>query len=378
MDHLYSYPGEILENIRAQKAWMADPKYFKKVQVCPSASIKMLMHGQQGVEKGIRKAGKPIEVMGLLMGRPDVDNPHNLIITDAFPLPIEGFETRVVADDDNVTNYMIELGESMEITRHERFCGWYHTHPFDLDGTSHCFLSNTDITTQLQWQRGEDPHGNPWLAIVIDPLLSIARGAPEMMAFRVYPPEYTAPADETPNGQIIRDDHKRIEMWGACWNRYYKLEIEYFMSSMTAGTLNALRNKFLWYNPLCTTDASASASATAGIANVSRLIRNVAPRRYGSSGGGGYEEEDPEATGTGGGATASKEKPLKAASTAANAVAAEHTCRMCSLLTKQALFGLQGGAGICMEDLTALQASMLSDSRDMHAAHQQGVPAMEV
>ena len=51
------------------------------------------------------------------------------------------------------------LGESNEKSRKEKFCGWYHTHPFDVDENSHCFLSNTDITTQLQWQRGEDPHG---------------------------------------------------------------------------------------------------------------------------------------------------------------------------------------------------------------------------
>ena len=56
------------------------------------------------------------------------------------------------------------------VSRKERFCGWYHTHPFDLDVNSHCYLSSTDISTQLLWQRNEDPHGNPFLAIVIDPL----------------------------------------------------------------------------------------------------------------------------------------------------------------------------------------------------------------
>lgn len=38
--------------------------------------------------------------------------------------------------------------------------GWYHSHPFDVDEQhSHCYLSNTDLSTQLQWQRAEDPHG---------------------------------------------------------------------------------------------------------------------------------------------------------------------------------------------------------------------------
>ena len=53
--------------------------------------------------------------------------------------------------------------------------GWYHSHPFDVGINSHCFLSQTDLTTQLQWQRAEDPHGNPFLAVVIDPLRSLGQ-----------------------------------------------------------------------------------------------------------------------------------------------------------------------------------------------------------
>ena len=34
-----------------------------------------------------------------------------------FPLPIEGFETRVVADDEQVIQYMIELSELLEQVR---------------------------------------------------------------------------------------------------------------------------------------------------------------------------------------------------------------------------------------------------------------------
>lgn len=328
MDRLYTYPHELLENIRKQKPWMTDPKYFKKVKICPSASIKMLTHGQQGVEKGIRKSGKPIEVMGLLMGRPDVEDVHSLIITDAFPLPIEGFETRVVADDNNVMNYMIDLGEAMELTRHERFCGWYHTHPFDLDGTSHCFLSNTDITTQLQWQRGEDPHGNPWLAIVIDPLYSLAKQNPEIMAFRVYPPEYSAPVDETPNGQIVKDDQKRVAQWGACWNRYYKLDVEYFMSSMTNGTLNALRNQFLWYNCLC---APTSSSPKKGaLDRVIQQVTNLKRYPYETGDVNSLLDATPEST--------SKERGVRGVVRPVQSIASEQCCNLNLHFIKHALF----------------------------------------
>lgn len=149
-DYLYAVDDGKLEATRSKKAWMANPKYFKRAKISPSATIKMIVHGQSGVEKGIKKNGKPIEVMGLLVGRPDTEDPNCMIISDAQPLPIEGFETRVIADDESTINYMIELSEMIEMTRKERFCGWYHTHPFDVDVQSHCFLSNTDISTQLQ------------------------------------------------------------------------------------------------------------------------------------------------------------------------------------------------------------------------------------
>lgn len=249
---LYSFDESKMEQIRTQKPWMTDPKYFKRVLLSPSATIKMMYHGQSGVDKGFSKGGKPIEVMGMLLGRPDTQDPQCIIITDAQPLPIEGFETRVVADDESVANYMIELGESNESTRLERFCGWYHTHPFDIDTgiSSNCFLSSTDISTQLQWQRSEDPHGNPWLAIVIDPLRSSAKGRPELAAFRVYPPDFSAPPNETPDGLVETNDKTRVERWGVAWNRYYQLETHFFLSALAQSTLSLLKNKFLWQNTL--------------------------------------------------------------------------------------------------------------------------------
>jgi COP9 signalosome complex subunit 5 len=223
-DAMYMLNSDRLAEVRANKLWTQDPKYFRRVQVSPSATMKMLSHAQSGVEKGMSSpGGKPVEIMGLLLGRPSTDpaNLNTLIVTDAFPLPIEGAETRVLADDAEVINYMISLGEAIEMTRNnEKFMGWYHSHPFDVEVLSHCFLSSTDLSTQLQWQRSEDPHGNPWLAIVIDPLRSLAKKRPEMGAFRAYPPEFAAPLNETPDSQIVLDDTSRVQRWGSCWNRY--------------------------------------------------------------------------------------------------------------------------------------------------------------
>ena len=182
-DALYQYDENKLSEIRRKKAYLQDPKYFNNVSVSPSAVMKMLIHANAGVEKGLSSEGRqPVEVMGLMLGRPSTDpkDLQRLIVTDVFPLPVEGAETKVLADDEEVINYMISLGESLERSRKERFMGWYHSHPFDVDVQSHCYLSSTDVSTQLQWQRAEDPHGNPWLAIVIDPLRSLAKGRPEM------------------------------------------------------------------------------------------------------------------------------------------------------------------------------------------------------
>lgn len=223
-DARYYFDAAELETLKKDAPWMKNPKHFQKLAISPSAVMKIMQHCQSGVEKGIAKGGNPIEVMGMLLGRPDPTTPDTLVVADAFPLPIEGFETRVIADDEQVMNHMIALGDSLETTRKERFMGWYHSHPFDLGENSHCFLSQTDLSTQLQWQRAEDPHGNPFVAMVLDPLRSTHLGIPELKAFRAYPPEYNSPvANECPDGSVETSEQQRLELWGSCWNRYYEM-----------------------------------------------------------------------------------------------------------------------------------------------------------
>lgn len=33
-----------------------------------------------------------------------------------------------------------------------RFVGWYHSHPFDVDTQSKCFMSAMDVATQASYQ----------------------------------------------------------------------------------------------------------------------------------------------------------------------------------------------------------------------------------
>ena len=231
-DSFYAVDETAVDAQRQAKPWTQDATYFKRVAVSPAASTKMLAHAQRGCEAGVKAGGKPLEVMGLLLGYPDADaSKRRLVVTDALPLPVTGFETSVVADDDNVVNYMIALSDLVEKTRKERLMGWYHSHPFDVDEDhDNCFFSSTDLSTQLSWQNAEDPQGNPFLAIVLDPLRSAAKNSAALAAFRAYPPAYTPPANQCPDGEICADDARRVEVWGSCWHRYYQLDLEYFMS----------------------------------------------------------------------------------------------------------------------------------------------------
>ncbi|CAM9638719.1 unnamed protein product, partial [Heterosigma akashiwo] len=80
-DIFYAFDEAKLEEVRSNKLWMQDPKYFKKVMISPSATMKMMMHANSGVEKGMKSGGgKPVEVMGLMLGRPDTRQPRALVV----------------------------------------------------------------------------------------------------------------------------------------------------------------------------------------------------------------------------------------------------------------------------------------------------------
>lgn len=358
-DKVYSIDVPKLEALRESKPFLQDPKYFKNVKISPSATMKMMTHVQSGVEKGIKRSitGKPTEVMGYLIGRQDTEDPNCLIIADAQPLPIEGFETSVVADTDEVLNYQINWMELNALSRHrnERFIGWYHSHPFDVEENNHCYLSNTDVTTQLAWQRSCEKDGDPWLAIVIDPLRSLAKSTPVMESFRVYPPEYAAPANETPDGKMVSDETTRVQLWGACWNRYYKLNTSFYMSSLSSNVLSTLKNNFLWSNALAQTPSLEPETRK----TTADRIKNAADSLASVGSGSKYKEFAPKlgmenmtdagssnnynsASASGGASSSSSNSTIdrfnKAAQTACG-LAIEQCNGCCSQMAKLAIFG---------------------------------------
>ena len=291
-------------------------------------------HAQSGVEKGLKSSNAmPVEVMGLMHGHVDTTTTEDcgsrtLIVTDVsspaalscqgsrpflplfardaftrflaippsctcfclsaylpilsvcqvFPLPVEGTETMVMSDNEEVTNYMVRLTESLEHHRGEHLMGWYHSHPFDVGPHSNAFLSATDVSTQLMWQTSEDAAGNPWLALVVDPLRSFAKGRPEIGAFRCYPPSYTPPKGMAPDGVTWSDEKARNDRWGMSCLSYYQLQVEYFTSSLSGGLLDALAREFMWARTLSSTPGLGDGGDVSGAAALPAALRAISDK----------------------------------------------------------------------------------------------------
>lgn len=123
--------------------------------------------------------------------------PHS--VTDAFEINAEGAEGSVVTDKPETMRFIADLGDNVGETRHGVIGGWYHSHPFDVGSFPYWFLSDTDVQSQRVWQTSEDKHF-PFIALVVDPLTGLAKGRPEIGAFRTYPPTYTPPPGIGPDG----------------------------------------------------------------------------------------------------------------------------------------------------------------------------------
>jgi COP9 signalosome complex subunit 5 len=141
--------------------------------------------------------------------------------------------------------YMTTLLDSLEKTRKEGYVGWYHSHPFDVETKSNCFMSATDVGTQRDYQN-QFP---VWVAIVCDPLRSLAKQEPQLGAYRIYPVNYNPPANQGPDG-TNGDKEDLAARWGHAYNRYYQLDVSYFMSSLGHKLLGIMSKNNLWVRVL--------------------------------------------------------------------------------------------------------------------------------
>lgn len=152
-DEIYKFDAAQQTQIQSSRPWEKDPYYFKTVKISALALLKMVMHA---------RSGGTIEIMGLLLGKVDG---NNMLIMDAFALPVEGTETRVNAQS-QAYEYMTQYIESAkEVGRLENAIGWYHSHP----GYG-CWLSGIDVSTQMLNQNYQEP----FVAIVIDPVRTVS------------------------------------------------------------------------------------------------------------------------------------------------------------------------------------------------------------
>jgi COP9 signalosome complex subunit 5 len=182
------------------------------------------------------RSGGELEVMGLMLGAIHGDS---YIITDSFRLPVEGTETRVNAQDE-ANEYMVKYLERLRKSgRKENPVGWYHSHP----GYG-CWLSGIDVSTQSLQQQFNDP----FLAVVIDPVRTMSDGKVEIGAFRTYPEGHTPAAASTGHGEQMIPQEKATD-FGAHADKYYRLEVSYFKSTMDALLLGNLWNKY-WVSTL--------------------------------------------------------------------------------------------------------------------------------
>ncbi|KAF8421096.1 JAB1/Mov34/MPN/PAD-1 ubiquitin protease-domain-containing protein [Tirmania nivea] len=225
-DGIYAYDNNEQIALSETKPWRKDPTYFKKVRISAVALLKMVMHA---------RSGGSIEVMGLMQGK--VAN-NTIIVMDAYPLPVEGTETRVNAHE-AAYEYMAQYDSlKVALKRPDNVVGWYHSHP----GYG-CWLSGIDVGTQMMQQAFCDP----FLAIVVDPNRTISAGKVDIGAFRTYPEGYKSKDSQDSEYQTI--PLSKIEDFGAHSSQYYPLVIEHFKSSLDEKLLDLLWNKY-WVSTL--------------------------------------------------------------------------------------------------------------------------------
>ncbi|CAB4255935.1 COP9 signalosome catalytic subunit RRI1 [Maudiozyma barnettii] len=141
-----------------------NPRYYHDVLISKLCCQQILQHAISGGDN---------EIMGMLVG---ITHGSSFIVTQSFPLPILGTETRVNAMSESY-EYMVQYMDEMfsEADKMNHVVGWYHSHPgYD------CWLSKIDMSTQNLNQSYQDPY----LAIVVDPKKSVDQSAIRIGAFR--------------------------------------------------------------------------------------------------------------------------------------------------------------------------------------------------
>ena len=199
------------------------------VNISALALLKMLKHGRAGV---------PLEVMGLMLGR-FVDD-YTIDVVDVFAMPQSGTGVSVEAVD---PVYQKTFLDKLEQTgRAENVVGWYHSHP----GFG-CWLSGVDVNTALSFEQ-LNPRS---VSVVIDPIQSV-KGKIVIDAFRTIPKQAMmldkAPRQTTSHIGFLNKPSLKALMHGL--NRsYYSININYRKDELVEEMLLNLR-RTQWHQGL--------------------------------------------------------------------------------------------------------------------------------
>ena len=183
--------------------------------------VKMLRHG---------KAGIPIEVMGLMLGK--FETTTCIQVRDVFAMPQTGTGVSVEAIDPVFQTKMLEMYEQNGNT--DIIVGWYHSHP----GFG-CWLSGVDINTQQNFEYLNKRS----VAVVIDPIQSV-KGKIVIEGYRLNSPlhrvhetrETTSIYSMVNNSGLFREDHGLNKY-------YYSLRIGFRKNLLEEITISSIFQK---------------------------------------------------------------------------------------------------------------------------------------
>jgi len=180
------------------------------IQISSLAMLKMLRHGRAGV---------PVEVMGLMLGK--IIDSLTIRVIDVFAMPQTGTGISVEAIDPAFQTKMLDM--LSQIGNGDIIVGWYHSHP----GFG-CWLSGVDINTQQSFEQLNKRS----VAVVIDPIQSV-KGKVIIEAFRLYPP-FTKGQEirETTSMEALVNIHT-VQTENHGLNKYYyTLNISFMKNTM--------------------------------------------------------------------------------------------------------------------------------------------------
>ncbi|OHT17650.1 COP9 signalosome complex subunit 5a [Tritrichomonas foetus] len=185
-----------------------DSHYFKDVYINPRTLLNMINHSLSSQK----------EIMGFLAGH---FKDQSYIVTDAVALPIEGTETRVIADDGAIWKAIQHFDDMHLLGRPEDQTGWYHSHP-----GLWCFFSAIDVRNH---RLNQQARGGCFAGLVIDPINTSSSGKLHLGAYT------SIPETDVKEIPIPKDVFFK---YGQMANHYYELEIHFFKTKTDERVLN--------------------------------------------------------------------------------------------------------------------------------------------